>query len=299
MRDGSPILLHKPISRADMIISHKHRFIFVRTRKVASSSLEIALTKLLDPNDFATRQSDREKQTGQLLPDFDSRVFGGFDKRLRPIFPYGHAPITQAYRLFGRRVQDYKVFSVDRNPWDRAVSTFFWSNRSTNMRELPEEEQRSAFRAFLTNSANPGLKRRLFGINAHRDISQRHLYCIAGVPMVDFMLRFENLSADLEQLSSFLELPEPIDVANIHAKTQHRPKTSRAYQSFYDDETRKLVEDAAQWEIKNLGYCFDNVPPRFEPDPKRTQTKARYLARVSRSSGPKLSWQNSQKTLPR
>ena len=79
-----------------MIISHKHRFIFVRTRKVASSSLEIALAKLLEPTDFATRQSDREKQTGQLFPDFDSRIFGGFDKRLRPIFPYGPAPITQA-----------------------------------------------------------------------------------------------------------------------------------------------------------------------------------------------------------
>lgn len=266
-----------------MIISHKHRFIFVRTRKVASSSLEIALAKLLEPSDFATRQSDREKQTGQLFPDFDSRIFGGFDKRLRPIFPYGHAPIAQAYRLFGSRVQDYKVFSVDRNPWDRAVSTFFWSNRSTDMRDLPEDAQRSAFRAFLKSSANPGLKRRLFGINAHRDISQRHLYCIGDVPMVDFMLRFENLNEDLEQLSTFLDLPEPIDVANIHAKTQHRPKASRAYQSFYDDETRKLVEDAAQWEIENLGYRFDNTPPQFEPDPKRTEAKARYIAQVSRS----------------
>ena len=118
-----------------MIISHKCRLIFVRTRKVASSSLEIMLSQLLTASDFATRQSDRERRNGNLFPQYDSRIFGGFDRRLRPILAYGHAPVTLAYRLFGAAIADYTVFSVERNPWDRAVSTFYWSHRKTDMRQ--------------------------------------------------------------------------------------------------------------------------------------------------------------------
>jgi len=108
-----------------MIVSHKHRFIFVRTRKVASSSLELCLSKILDESDFATHQSDRDHLLGIEYPKLDTRIFRGFDKFGRPLLMNGHSPLNAAYRMFGRRVQDYLVISADRNPWDRAVSLFY------------------------------------------------------------------------------------------------------------------------------------------------------------------------------
>ncbi|MCI2398732.1 sulfotransferase family 2 domain-containing protein [Aliiroseovarius subalbicans] len=266
-----------------MIISHKHKFIFVRTRKVASSSMEIMLADILDKSDFATRQSDREKQTGEMFPDFDSRVFAGFDKRLRPILPFGHAPVSMAYRLFGHQVADYTVFSIDRNPWDRAISTFYWSARGTDIRTRPIEAQQQAFRDYLRQAAAPGILRRWFSINAHRDISQRWLYCIDDTPMVDVMLRYENLEQDLEQLSDYLGLPQKLSIADIHAKRDHRATSSRDLDAFYDEETRALVSRVADWEVTRLGYSYDGgVPPAFQPDPARNTVKERYLARVSR-----------------
>lgn len=245
--------------------------------------MEIALAKFLERSDFATRQSDRERADGKFLPKFDSRIFAGFDRKFYPIVPYGHAPISMAYRLFGSRVANYKVFSVDRNPWDRAVSTFFWSNRSTDMRTRPEKEQREAFRTYLKKAVSPDWKRKVLGINAHRDISQRRLYCLGDTPVVDVLMRFECLEEDLANLSTELKLPETISVAEISAKTGHRPKTSRTYELFYDDETIELVANAAKWEIERLGYGFHTTPARFVPDPKREAVKFDYINRVCRN----------------
>lgn len=37
-----------------MIVSHRHRFIFIKTQKVAGTSVEIALSKFLGPDDVVT-----------------------------------------------------------------------------------------------------------------------------------------------------------------------------------------------------------------------------------------------------
>ena len=39
------------------IVNHKYKFIFVKTRKVAGTSLEIALSKFCNKNDILSRKS--------------------------------------------------------------------------------------------------------------------------------------------------------------------------------------------------------------------------------------------------
>lgn len=262
-----------------MIISHKYRFIFVRTRKVAGSSLETVLARYLEKTDYATRQSERERAEGRLFPQCDSRIFGGFKKRFRPIFLYGHAPVTAAYDLFRERVGDYTVFSVERNPWDRAVSTFYWANKKTDIRTLPLQEQIAAFRTYVKSVANPGWKRRYLGISAHRDFSQRWLYCIGDVAIPDVMLRFEHIAQDLEKLSARLGLQPPANIDDVRLKSQHRASNARDYTIFYDAQTRHIVADACAWEIEQLKYRFGAPAPEpYIPDPRRMASKQAYLA---------------------
>ena len=38
-----------------MIISHKHKFIFIKTVKTAGTSIDIALSKICEPQDIITQ----------------------------------------------------------------------------------------------------------------------------------------------------------------------------------------------------------------------------------------------------
>ena len=44
-----------------MIINHKYKFIFIKTRKTASTSIEIALSQYCDINDIITTISDEDE----------------------------------------------------------------------------------------------------------------------------------------------------------------------------------------------------------------------------------------------
>lgn len=46
-----------------MIISHKHKFIFIKTKKTAGTSIEIALSSICDADDIITRISSEDEKT--------------------------------------------------------------------------------------------------------------------------------------------------------------------------------------------------------------------------------------------
>lgn len=263
-----------------MIVSESYRFIFIKTRKVAGSSLELKLSSFLGPQDFMANLDERDRKRGLARFRRQARDLRAPSRGVVPVRFSEHSPVSRALRAFGRPVEHHLIVSVERNPWDRAVSAFFWAMRRADYPSRPMAEQRDGFRRYLFRYTRPSLRTRMIGHYKHRVLSHKHLYMIDGVSMVDHMIRYECLAEDLLALGERLGLPEPLRLDDVGAKTTQRPRKARRYQDFYDDETREFVAELSRWEIEAYGYDFEGEAiPRFTPDPRRHEVKAAFFAR--------------------
>jgi hypothetical protein len=226
-----------------MIVSHQHRFIFIKSRKTAGTSLEIALSKFCGPDDIITpigREDELlRRQLGYRGPQNFSCALGQYSARdwlkvlragKRKAF-YNHMAAAAAKRLLGEKIwRDYFKFTIERNPWDKVVSRYYWDHRRPT---------RPSFHDYVMGEK--------FGL-----ASSYELYNIDGELAVDRVLRYENLAAELDFLMQRLELQERPRMPN--AKSGFRLQGS--YREMFSDEARRAVEVKFAREIAAFGYSF-------------------------------------------
>ena len=230
-----------------MIVSHAHRFIFLKTKKTAGTSIELALTKLCGEDDIITpltaidearRVDERGAQNWKRHGWWNSpRPF--WKRRLLKFTAadygfYNHMTADAARTLLNNDEmwRSYFKFAFDRNPWDRQVS--FYQHR------YRKEPSPPPFPDFIH-----GDKR--------ARINNYEIYSLAGDVAVDFVGRYENLEADLKHALAQVGLK--LDAALPRAKGTFR-KDKRPYREFYDNDTRDIVGDWYAREIKLLDYAF-------------------------------------------
>ena len=250
-----------------MILNHAYRFIFLKTKKTAGTSVEIALSQYCGPQDIVTRLGARDEPkrtalgyqgpTNYLVPreqwtPADRRrhwrytphrwrrtLLGKEINMRKEVSYYNH---MTALELRSRLPEDtwngYFKFCVERNPWDRAVSAYFWENR--NAKRLPD------FMAFLQRLQREDL------------LSNYSTYAIDGRIVVDRVLRYEDLQPGLEQVGRDLGLPGPL---NVPRTKQEFRKDRRPYTEFYSAEARDFVAAACAAEIQAFGYRFESARP--------------------------------------
>ncbi|WP_289036294.1 sulfotransferase family 2 domain-containing protein [uncultured Roseibium sp.] len=100
-----------------MIISHSHKFIFIKTRKTAGSAIEIALSKFLGPNDIIT-SSPLEGIEARNCPDELKNRYGFYD---------GHQGQDYIRKEFPNEWRNYYKFTSERHPVDKVLSGYRWS----------------------------------------------------------------------------------------------------------------------------------------------------------------------------
>jgi hypothetical protein len=126
-----------------MILSHRWRFIFIKGRKVAGTSVEIALSTLCGSDDIVTPITARDEVTrfragGQCrnyawdpaeevpyratiarFAEIGARVDMPPHTRLRY---YNHISLRETLRRHGGDLSGYRVFCVERSPYSKALS---------------------------------------------------------------------------------------------------------------------------------------------------------------------------------
>jgi len=140
-----------------VIISHRHKFIFIKTRKTAGTSIEAALAPLCGPNDVIT--SDGTKKQIGFYSEYAKNFEGSFnllreirqqdsllgiarsvrDYIERPRY-YNHIAGLAVMSRTDRSVwENYYKFCFERNPWDKMVSFYHFYNRRKAERDQLNE----------------------------------------------------------------------------------------------------------------------------------------------------------------
>lgn len=223
-----------------MIISHSRRFILVKSRKTASTSIERAIIPQLEDRDVWTPISippvaGRNYYSAWPIDLMTAKLewfrdLVGRDSALHHRFFFDHMPLARVRPLLpAAQFASYRKYAFDRNPWDFLVSLYHFSRRKTPVADWD-------FDRFL---------------NDFPVVQNRALYIENGAVIADRVFRFEELAGALSEISaetglSFASLPED--------KRSYRGGTD--YRSYYSASSRDLVAERWAETIALLGYDF-------------------------------------------
>jgi hypothetical protein len=229
-----------------MIISHEHKFIFIKTAKTAGTSIEVFLSRQCGPEDIVTPitppvEGHAPRNYEQLVnpiaellqrPEGLRAALRNLVKRRKKF--YNHMPAWLIQQRVPAHVwNSYFKFCVERNPWDKVLSHYHMA----------------ASRAGGSLSLERYLAKGRFPVNYFRYTDRSGARII-----VDRVLRYENLMNDLAEVFSHVNVPFEGSLG-IRAKSDYRTDYT-PYQSVFNDEQRRIVERAFAREIELHGYSF-------------------------------------------
>lgn len=225
-----------------MIVSHKHKFIFVKTRKTAGTSLEIGLSQHCGADDIITPITQEDEHLRSELGFRGPQNYKVPIDNLRDVrdtvrgqqsrYYYNHMTAKDIIRHLGREVWDeYFTFSIEREPYGKALSRYYWS----------------------TKEPRPTIEKYLDTAPAHL-LSNWETYTVNDCPVVDFLIRYESLAEGLDEIRSRLDLGE---ITMPHAKGQYR-LDRRHYSQVLSRVARERIEIVCAKEIRYFGYQWVN-----------------------------------------
>ncbi len=229
-----------------MIISHKYKFIFIKTGKIAGTSLEVYLSGICGDNDVLTPIFPKENNHSPrnykgiwnpLFDMFDETIKGSNVIILKRFLSGEKFDSHMSARTVRRRVpkqvwDDYYKFTIERNPWDKTLSHYFMHKARSN--------EQLTFEQYLKNG------RFAFNFQRYTDVK--------GDLIVDRVIRYENLNAELQDMFSKLRIPFG-EGLSVRAKSGYR-KNRASCREFYSKEQRRVIEKLFEREIQMHGYKF-------------------------------------------
>lgn len=247
-----------------MIISHRHKFIFIKTRKTAGTSVEYALAAICGEDDVLTpdfmHKSDADELArearnwqGRANPMWElihsrrpidvARIMRDAWKRPR-FYSHMRASAVKA-RIPARIWRSYYKFGFERNSWDKSISFYHWNHRFRKENEMP------SFEDYLFN-------RKGRTIDQHYSTDWAR-YTQRDAIIVDRVCDYANLEAELRSALSEAGVPQrEIDLVTL-PKLKSNIRAGRR-KTIYTQRAAEKVADIFRREIKAFNY---EIPPHL------------------------------------
>jgi hypothetical protein len=144
---------------------------------------------------------------------------------------FHHADAQFIRNCIGEHIwNSYFKFSFERDPFDKAISRYYWSTR----------EPRPDISQYL-NAAPVNL------------LSNWNIYTINDQVAVDFVGRYENLDDDLAFIGNKIGLPDELPLPR--AKGSYR-QSREHYSKVLNAEARSRIEIVCAKELSAFNYCW-------------------------------------------
>jgi len=196
-----------------VILSRKNKFLFVKGKKIAGTSVEVMLSAVCGPDDIITPITPIDERKRLLNGGMAAQNYGldagenekylsslltcsandlGSMKIPKGIY-FNHMPLTKILAVYGEVPEDYTIFAIERCPYRKIISL-------ANMQLKFQEYQKSGT---VMRSDFQALKSKIQELVEKGTISQvRNIDSYknqAGVVCVE-ILQYEQLGSDIENL---------------------------------------------------------------------------------------------------
>lgn len=231
-----------------MIYLKDANIIFLKPRKVAGTSFEIALTKFAQKDDIITPITDADEKIRNSLNFRGPQNYRKsiFEWNARDVYRrikkseiaanfYNHITAKEAQKLLGKQVFDsaFKI-TIVRNPFDAIISKYFWGNHEGMKQEPLEVWLRKKPSIIRENYAQ---------------------YFINDDCIIDHFIRFESLEEDITKLEKLKGVNGLWDTfKTINAKGKIRPKDATVSATLSD---KPDVVDVIRFFNKEIIDKFD------------------------------------------
>jgi len=272
-----------------VLISHRYKFIYIQTKKTASTSVSAFFERYCLPENEENTHKPNSKSNvyegesgfiGGRSEDSDFRgyrcqkcrnywivVMPGYcvDKEMSYSHKCmnnfdvetHHTPLHKItnlpnYKITDEIVQSYYKFTTVRNPWDVQVSYFFYALQPQNMNPSDKYDSNSTF-DYLSHETQK-IETISFADYIRRGIIvNSDIYSLNNKPACDFYIRYENLEEDIKKVCETLNLS--YDIVNLQ-KFRSSQRKVKDYRLMYTDELRDIVAQRCAVEIAMFGYTF-------------------------------------------
>jgi hypothetical protein len=255
-----------------MVISHKYKFIFIKTFKTAGTSIEVFLSKYCSKNDILT----------PIYPEVESHLPRNYDGFFNPIFEimyerknlkkivtelikkrkfYNHISANSVRARIPKKIwKTYFKFCVERNPWDKVLSHYYM----VNYRSGGKISLENYFKLIKNQKANSNLTYNRFYYSDNNGNTIKDYFCFnyplytnsSGLIILDRILSYENLNLGLIEIFNNLGVPFGGSLKE-RAKSHYRIN-KKHYNEIFTCQQKDLIQEIFSDEIRLHGQKYRN-----------------------------------------